>query len=91
MSAWQRILLVEFVRLMEGHRVKRLPVLRGDSLVGIVTRADLVRTLAQLIENEPTSASDVDEIRECVLAELEKTAWAPRAGVTVVVTDDRRA
>jgi CBS-domain-containing membrane protein len=79
--------LVEIVRLMEGHRVKRLPVLRGDALVGIVTRADLVRTLAQLIEKEPTSASDDDEIRECVLAELEKTAWAPRAGVAVVVTD----
>ena len=42
--------LVEIVRLMEGHRVKRLPVLRGEALVGIVTRADLVRTLAQLIE-----------------------------------------
>jgi CBS-domain-containing membrane protein len=79
--------LVEIVRLMEGHRVKRLPVLRGDALVGIVTRADLVRTLAQLIAKEPTPASDDDEIRECVLAELAKTAWAPRAGVTVVVTD----
>jgi hypothetical protein len=45
-----------------------------------------VRTLAQLIEKEPTSAFDDDEIRECVLAELEKTAWAPHAG-TVVVTD----
>ena len=48
--------LVEIVRLMEGHRVKRLPVLRGDALVGIVTRADLVRTLAQLIEKEPKSS-----------------------------------
>jgi len=79
--------LAEIVQLMERHRIKRLPVLCGGILVGIVTRADLVRALAQLIEKEPTSASDDDEIRKCVLAELAKTAWAPRAGITVVVTD----
>ena len=78
--------LGEIVQLMERHRIKRLPVLRGDILVGIVTRADLVRALAQLIGKEPTSASDDDEIRKCLLAELAKTAWAPRAGITVVVT-----
>jgi CBS-domain-containing membrane protein len=79
--------LVEILQVMEGHRVKRLPVFRGDALVGIVSRADLVRVLAQLIDKEPISVSDDDEIRKCVLAELAKTAWAPRAGITVVVTD----
>jgi CBS-domain-containing membrane protein len=79
--------LAEIVPLMERHRIKRLPVLRGDILVGIVTRADLVRALAQLIDIEPTSAVNDDEIRNCVLAELAKTTWAPRAGITVVVTD----
>lgn len=79
--------LAEIVRLMERHRIKRLPVLRGGALVGIVTRADLVRALAQLVDKEPASASDDDEIRKCVLAELAKTAWAPRAGITVLVTD----
>jgi osmotically-inducible protein OsmY len=59
----------------------------SDTLVGIVSRADLVRALAQLVDKEPTSASDDDEIRKCVLLELAKTAWAPRVGITVVVTD----
>jgi osmotically-inducible protein OsmY len=62
-------------------------VLRGDALVGIVTRADLMRALGQLVDKEPISASDDDEIQKCVLAELARTAWAPRAGITVVVTD----
>jgi CBS domain-containing protein len=82
--------LAEIVQLMERRRIKRLPVLRGDALVGIVTRADLMRALGQLVDKEPISASDDDEIQKCVLAELARTAWAPRAGITVVVTDGMR-
>ena len=33
------------------------------------------------------AASDDDEIRKYVLAELAKTAWAPRVGITIVVID----
>ncbi len=32
--------------LMIEHRIKRVPVLRGDKIVGIVSRADIVRILA---------------------------------------------
>lgn len=32
--------------LMTTHRIKRLPVLRGEKLVGIVSRADIVRAIA---------------------------------------------
>ena len=38
--------LGEVARLMEEHHVKRLPVLEAGRLVGIVSRADLVRALA---------------------------------------------
>jgi CBS domain-containing protein len=36
----------EIARLMTIHRVSRLPVLRGRSLVGIVSRADIVGAIA---------------------------------------------
>ncbi len=32
--------------LLTMHRIKRVPVLRGESLVGIVSRADIVRAIA---------------------------------------------
>jgi CBS domain-containing protein len=40
-------LVAEAARLMTEHRVNRLPVVRGDELVGIVTRADLVRAFTR--------------------------------------------
>ncbi len=37
----------EMADLMVNHRIKRLPVIDGGKLVGIVSRADLVRVLAK--------------------------------------------
>jgi CBS domain-containing protein len=34
-------------RLLTAHRIKRVPVLRGGRIIGIVSRADLVRALAE--------------------------------------------
>ncbi len=36
----------EIASLMTTHKVKRLPVMRGDKLVGIVSRADIVGAIA---------------------------------------------
>jgi len=33
--------------LMADHKVNRLPVVEGDVLVGIVTRGDIVRAIAE--------------------------------------------
>ena len=81
--------LVDIVRLMERHRVKRLPVLRDGTLVGIVARADLMRALGASVEKQtaPASALNDAEIQRNVLAALAETAWAPRAGVRIAVTD----
>jgi CBS domain-containing protein len=37
----------EIARLLTAHRIKRVPVLRDGRIVGIVSRADLVRALAE--------------------------------------------
>jgi len=37
----------EVARLLTAHRIKRVPVLRDGRIVGIVSRADLVRALAE--------------------------------------------
>lgn len=42
----EEVPLEDAVRLMERRNVKRLPVVRGETLVGILTRSDLLRTVA---------------------------------------------
>lgn len=63
--------LDEVVRLMEKKRIKRLPVMRGELVVGIVSRANLVRALAALTPTVTRNASDA-EIRASVSRELER-------------------
>ena len=36
----------EIAQLMTTHKIKRLPVMRGDQVVGIISRADIVSAIA---------------------------------------------
>jgi len=79
--------LEEVVTLMEKRRIKRLPVMRGDKVVGIVSRANLLHALARLSgETKPVQADD-RTIREQLLGELDKQKWAPLASIDVIVRD----
>lgn len=79
--------LDEIVELMERRRVKRVPVFAGDALVGMVSRADLLRALARALDAHPPAAHDDDEILRSIRAELAKAAWVPRDGLGITVTD----
>ncbi len=39
--------VTELAELMVQHRIKRLPIVRDGKLVGIVSRADVIRAIAQ--------------------------------------------
>ena len=79
--------LDEVVQLMEKRRIKRLPVVRGTAVVGIVSRANLVHALARLArEVKPAAASD-RAIRDRIVAELAGQSWAPTALIDVIVRD----
>ena len=75
--------LEEVVRLMERHRIKRLPVLRAGALVGIVTRANIMHALVSLAAETKAPAGDDAAIREQILAECKKQSWAPMTNVVV--------
>jgi CBS domain-containing protein len=79
--------LDEVVAIMERKRVKRVPVVRGREVVGIVSRANLLHALASVSRDLPPSAGGDAEIKARVLDELSRQPWAPIALVDVVVKD----
>ncbi|MFH1346399.1 MAG: CBS domain-containing protein [Pseudomonadota bacterium] len=83
-TATEDMPLDDVVQLMERRNVKRLPVVRGDALVGIVTRSDLLRSIASLARDVPDPTADDDHIRERVIGTLEAKEWRPQhLGVAV--------
>jgi CBS domain-containing protein len=79
--------LEDVVRLMERYRIKRVPVMDGDALVGIVTRANLMRALVSAAEAVKPMSADDAAIRARLLAELAKQSWAPLDAADVAVGD----
>ena len=75
----------EIARLMERHRIKRVPVVRDNRVVGIVSRANLLRGLARLADQAPAATANDLAIRERILAELDAQAWGRRAPIDVTV------
>jgi hypothetical protein len=61
---------------LESNRIKRVPVLRDGKLVGIVSRANLVRALAAAKSDQASEAdSDDRAIRDKLLAALRGQEW----------------
>jgi CBS domain-containing protein len=77
--------LEQVVRLMERHNIKRVPVVDGGKVVGIVTRANLLHAVASFADEiAPPSAADA-AIREQMLAALKDQPWAPATAIDVTV------
>jgi len=78
--------LETIVTLMERNKLKRLPVIRGDRVVGIVTRANLLQAVASLARQIPDPTADDDHIRDRIIRELGRNGWCP-GGLNVIVRD----
>jgi CBS domain-containing protein len=77
--------LDQVANLLETHRIRRVPVMRGDQVVGIVSRANLVQALAICpLEPGPQQAVSDREIRAMLMGETAGRQWAfPGHNITV--------
>jgi CBS domain-containing protein len=74
--------------VLETNRIKRVPVVRDGKLVGIVSRANLVRALAMTIDEQVSGTEANDRsIRDKLLAELKAQRWAEVSPANVTVKD----
>jgi CBS domain-containing protein len=74
--------------ILQSHGIKRVPVVRDGKLVGIVSRGDLVRALAQTPLPAAGSASRDDRAIEGELKRrIEAESWADSVYLNYVVRD----
>lgn len=80
--------VAEIVALFETRGIKRVAVVRGKRLVGIVSRANLVRALAVKGRSKKAKLPAGDEaIRGRLIAELERQPWWRPFSSSVSVTE----
>lgn len=75
------------VEIMESRNVRRVPVLRGEVLVGIVSRADLIRVVGEALGARSAVEAGDQQIRDALLRELRNHRWFGAQSVSVEVKD----
>ena len=71
--------------LMEQHRIRRVLVAEQGRLLGMVTRADLLRAL--VADGPPEGEMSDERIRAAILAAMRREAWADTLHMTVNVRE----
>ena len=79
--------LTDVVGLMETRHIKRLPVVADGRLLGVISRADLLRVLIGELSKTMPALPDDQAMREKVMDELRAQTWGGRTSVTVLVTN----
>jgi len=77
--------LESVVVTMEKNRIKRLPVTQDGRVVGVVSRADLLRALVGHVRDVAPVATDDRTLRSVILDALEAQSWAPTTTLNVTV------
>jgi CBS domain-containing protein len=80
--------LGDVAALLEAKRIKRVPVTRDGKVIGIISRANLVRALAATKGTPLREGEDDDRtIRARLLAELGREEWAKVWPEDIIVRD----
>jgi CBS-domain-containing membrane protein len=79
--------LGDIAALLERNRIKRVPIVEGSKIVGLVSRANILQALASAAKKLPSLASPGDnELRKKVVSRMASEAWRPTM-LTVTVQD----
>jgi predicted transcriptional regulator len=70
-----------------ARRIKRVPVVRGKQVVGIVTLVNLLGALMNAAKPYPSTSIDDANIRTQLLSHLDQQNWPPVATIRVAVTN----
>lgn len=86
-SVGENASLNEIAAILERNRIKRVPVVRDDQLVGIVSRGNLIQALASAAVTAEGPSDESRSIREELLSRLSEQSWTDFGGSNVIVKD----
>jgi CBS domain-containing protein len=80
--------LAKIADLLERRRIKRVPVMRHGQIMGIVSRANIIRALA-MAASLPTDAGSADDwrIRDRIQEALTGESWPSPGAANITVRD----
>jgi CBS-domain-containing membrane protein len=79
--------LGDIAGLLERNQIKRVPIVEGGKLVGIVSRANILQALASATRKLPSlMTADDSELRKKVVSQMASEPWRPTM-LTVTVQD----
>jgi CBS domain-containing protein len=80
--------VADIIDLLERKRIRRVPVVRDGQVVGIVSRADIVKAiLVAGRSSHPTAVNDDSRIRTQILNALRSESWLSEASSSVTVNN----
>lgn len=75
------------IQLMEKNRIKRVPIVENGSLVGIVSRSNVMKALMSRSLAMPAADTSNNALAKEVRKAIDQLTWAPRSLVDIRVTD----
>jgi CBS domain-containing protein len=77
--------LRDIAALLEKNYIKRVPIVAGGKVVGIVSRANLIQALASAPEDTARTKMTDAMIRKRVMTQLKSERWSKRSLFNVIV------
>jgi CBS domain-containing protein len=79
--------LAEMADVLDAHRIRQVPVLSDGRLAGMISRADLVRKLAEVKVAAPATRPDNGALQKAIWHEIRSQPWLKTAFVNLAVKD----
>jgi CBS domain-containing protein len=86
-SAGPEASLAEVADLLDSHRIRQVPVTKDGKLVGMISRADLVRKLAEAKAAAPAARPDNGALQKAIWEQIKAQSWLRSAFINFVVKD----
>jgi CBS domain-containing protein len=79
--------LAEVADVLDAHRIRQVPVMSDGRLVGMISRADLVRKLAEAKLAAPVPRPDNGALQKAIWDQIKAEPWLKSAFVNLAVKD----